>query len=107
MSEENESHIALSWPILTLLIGSAISGGAGIGTSLGPQLQQSALQACFDNSERAIEVAVQHGGELQSLRRFVETQTSDRYLGRQALEDWRQQYRVNDEIFRRLEKLEE
>ena len=106
MADEDDSHIALSWPIFSLLIGAALSGGAGVGTVLSPQIEQKALEACFDNSQRAIDVAVQHGAELQVLRTILENRTADRYTGRQSTEDWRTQYRVNDEIFHRLDRLE-
>ena len=100
-------HISISPVVFYLLLGSAATAGVGGGTFLQPAVNQEALEACFDNSQRAINVAVQHGEELNNLRQYIDTRTQDRYTAQDAGRDWRNQDRRDAEQDRRLNLLDE
>lgn len=108
MTEHDESvgHITISPAVFYLLIGAAGLGGLGGGSFLGPQLEKTALQACFDNSQKALSVAAQHGEELNQVRAFIENRTLDRWTAADQRNHEREQDKRDAQQDRRLDLLE-
>lgn len=72
-------HIALPRSVLVTLGLALLAGGTGAGLTLGPQVERTALQQCFDNSSTALSVAAQHGEELLQLEKLINEKTADRW----------------------------
>ena len=107
MADEMDRNISVSAPVFYLLIGAAGLGGLGGGSFLAPALERQAIQACFDNSQIAIDVAAQHGAEIQTLRQLIWDRTQDRWTEDDHRDYERGQDRLNAEVLRRLERLEQ
>lgn len=121
MTDSNDDvHIAIPPAAFWLLISAVGLGGLGGGAFLGPAADQKALEACFDNSRIAIDVAAQHGEEFNTLRGEVERardvitdvhrelveRTVDRYTQTQANRDKQRHEEEHRALERRLEALE-
>lgn len=113
--EGNGEHSVIELPAALFygLISAALLGGAGGYSILGPQIERTALTACFDNSKTALEVAAQHGEEFNEVRseiaanrRLIYDKTNSRYTAEDAQKDWREQERIDHVQTRRLEYLE-
>lgn len=116
MSEEdNDIGVHFSIPRSYLVVfGFGMLGiGAGSGLSIAPTLDKAGLQQCFDNasdattsaqtsielSTDALNLAAQHGKELQAIRR-------DYYLANEARRANRELEKQYERISRRVERLE-
>ena len=106
MSDEPSNHIILSPPVFYFLLAAAGFGGAGTFGVVGPALETKALEACFDNSRIAIEVAAQHGSEIQGLRELLLDRTQYRYTSQDAAKHSQADDRVHALIDQRLDYLE-
>ena len=107
MADEHDGpSITLSPAILWgIMLGSAGIGAGGF-SALSPQMEREALRKCFDNSEIALEVAAQHGQEMQTMREIILERTRDLYRTDTADSDWRQQRKIDELQNQRLEFLE-
>jgi hypothetical protein len=103
----NDTGVHLSPTALVLVIGAALSGGAGVSGVLQPRADQEALKACFDNSQIALNVAAQHGEELTEINRRINVSTQDRWTGDDHLKYARDQERIDNLQDRRLDLIEE
>lgn len=111
-SESN--HITTPPAVLALYISAAFFGGGGIVSTLEPNLQQGALQACYDNSQTALNVAAQHGDEFVEIRADIaklDDKIDDRTKYRWTAED-QAGHEIDvakqlSEVYRRLIWLEE
>jgi hypothetical protein len=106
VDSDKRTHFEIPPIVLTLLIGSSLGGGAGLYGALGPQLEKKAIDACFDNSQTALDVAAQHGEELNELRRLIYDRTANRYTTENSAKDWQEQKEVDGQQDRRLTGLE-
>ena len=106
MSEDDDKHISLAAPVFYLLLGAAVTGGAGVSNLVGGQAQREAIEACFDNSKTAISVAAQHGEELVDIRGLLLERTRYRYTSQDAESDKRAQEKRDEIQNRRLDHLE-
>lgn len=95
MANNEADHFVISGRVIAGIVFSSISGGAGLGIVVGPQADQAALRACYDNSQIAIDVAAQHGEEfneiradIAGLRNTIYERSADRYTATQARTDW-------------------
>lgn len=70
-------HITLPRSILITLGLAVAAAGTGTGLSLGPQIEKSALQQCFDSSQMALQVAADHGTEIKNLESLILERTRD------------------------------
>lgn len=103
MSEKDDVHISLPPTIFAGLVLSAFLGGGGLYGVFGPQLDKAAVTQCIDNSDTAIDVAAQHGREIQVLRELILERTEGAYTRAEAREDWKQQDRRDSTQDRRLD----
>lgn len=73
MTEERHEpeHFTLPPAVFYLLLGAVGLGGGGLYGVVGPQLEKSALEACYDNSQVALGVAAQHGEEFVEVREDI------------------------------------
>jgi hypothetical protein len=85
--EEPSNHIVLSPTIFALLLGSTLSGGAGLYGFVQPELEKEAIRSCFNNSQTALQVAAQHGEEIKVLRSQLLERTQYRYTSEDAARD--------------------
>jgi hypothetical protein len=108
MNDESDvlNGIHLSPTALVLIVGAALSGGAGVSGIFQPRADQEALEACYDNSRIAINVAAQHGEEIQTLRGRIDIGTRDRYTASDARKDKESHRDEHYLINKRLEYLE-
>lgn len=104
--QHDDAHISISPVVFYLLLGAAGFGGLGGGSVLSTAGEKPAIQACIDNSQELFSVAVQHGEELQILRKLLYDRTGDRYTTSEARDDWEDQFRRDDQQDRRIEYLE-
>ena len=81
-------------------------GGAGAFGIAGQGIERKVLESCVDNSHTALEVAAQHGDELQQLRGEVYRRTVSRYTADDAEQDWRKQTKIDEIQDRRLSLIE-
>lgn len=120
-TEEHEpTHFAVSPSILYGLIFAAFAGGGGVGSFVAPQLDQSTLTACYDNSasalkqaEIALGVTAQHGEEHNELRatdqrleQLIYDRTRDRWSTTEQQQYERQDARREATQDRRIDYLE-
>ena len=103
---EPDNHIILSPPVFYFLLAAAGFGGAGTFGVVGPQIEHAAIEACYDNSRIAIEVAAQHGSEIQGLREDINDKTKYRYTSEDAARDRREMDREHAILIQRLNYLE-
>ena len=103
MSDQDDVHISLPPTIFAGLVLSAFLGGGGLYGVFGPQLDKAAIAQCIDNSDVAIDVAAQHGREIQILRELILERTEDRYTRDDARDDWEEQRRRDATQDRRLD----
>ena len=106
MNDESDNHIILSPPVFYFLLAAAGFGGAGTFGVVGPALETEALEACYDNSRIAIEVASQHGAEIQGLREDINDKTKYRYTSEDAARDRREMDREHAILIQRLDHLD-
>jgi hypothetical protein len=109
MANESDDHIALSPAIFYLLLGGVSLGGAGLGGIVQPALTTEAaeaVEACYNNAQIALNVAAQHGAEIQGLRTLILDRTKYRYTSEQASTDWLNHERSEDLQNRRLDLIE-
>lgn len=106
-------HISVSPVVFYLLLGAVGLGGLGGGTALSPKLDQTALSACYDNSQTALDnasaslgLAKQHGKEFLHLRSYIDERTADRWTGHDQREFQREIDRHLGIVERRLDLLE-
>lgn len=106
-------HISLPPAVFASVIAAALLGGGGIYGFFGPQMDRAALEACFNNSRIAIDVAAQHGEEFNKLRDLVERnrllildRTAYRYNSEQAAQDWAEQRERDRQQDRMIELLD-
>jgi microcystin-dependent protein len=105
-NDDDGKHFVLAPNALYLLLGSAVLGGGGLSTVALPQLQQEAVQACYDNSQIALDVAAQHGEEITGLRQLILSRTQYRYTSEDAAKSELRGERRDQEQDRRLNFLE-
>ena len=91
MSRDESDHFVIPPAVFYLLIGGAVTGGAGVSGALVPRMEADSLQSCYDNSRIALDVAAQHGQEILDIR----SQLTD---ARRLIFD-RTQYRFTSEDF--------
>ena len=117
---EPDGHIRISPNVLYLLLAGTALGGAGSYGVMGPQLERSAIEACYDNSKIALGVTAQHGEEFVQVRgaiRDTRTLIFDRTQSRYTAEDadkFRRSQEVRDEaqdrraslVDKRLDRIE-
>jgi hypothetical protein len=106
MTDESNDHISLPPAVFYLLIGGVFGGGAGLTGFVQPHLEREAVTACYDNSQIAIEVAAQHGEELQILRSLILERTRYRYTSEDAQKRWTEHERSEALQDRRLYSIE-
>lgn len=100
------NHISIPPVVFYLMLGGATLGGGGLMGVIGPTLEKEAVSACLDNSQIALDVAAQHGHEIQALRELIYERTQDRYTSSDARSDWAEQYRRDDQQDRRTALIE-
>ena len=103
---ESDGHIALPANVFYLLLCGIAGGGAGINGFIQPKLTTEAVEACYDNSKVALEVAAQHGQELQNIRNSLIERTQYRYTSENAQKDWAEHERFENLQNRRLDHIE-
>ena len=104
--ESDNNHITISPAILTLLVGAALSGGAGIGGIVTPNVSQKAVTACYDNSRIAIEQANSQGLAIDSIRLDLISRTALRYDTQDAASDRAEAQQEHDLLSKRIRYLE-
>ena len=102
----DDAHISISPTVFYLLLAAAGFGGLGGGSVLTSQAERPAFQQCIDNSDVALDVAAQHGRELQSLRDLIYERTQEWSSALDARKDWNEQFRRDEAQERRLTQLE-
>lgn len=102
MADNESSHIIISPNVLYLLLAGTALGGGGLSAVVGPQLERSAIEACYDNSQIALDVAAQHGQELVDIRRLLLERTRYRFTSEDAEKARRTQARRDEAQDRRL-----
>jgi hypothetical protein len=107
MADENDVHISLPPGIFVTVLVGALLGGGGLYGALGPHLDREAVTQCYNNSKIALDVAAQHGAEIQVLRELIYERTADRYSGADARKDWADQYRRDEQQDRRIKLTED
>ena len=114
MERENE-HSVIELPAVAFwgVVSAALAGGAGGYSVLGPQIERKALEACYDNSQTALEVVAQHGAEFLDVRaaisenrRLIYEKTASRYTAEDAAKQWREQSRLDHTQDKRLDYIE-
>lgn len=79
MKDDTDRGVTISAPILALLFGGVLTGGAGIGSVVQPAVESSALKACYDNSRIAIEQANSQGQIIDEISAELLSRTRDRH----------------------------
>lgn len=108
MAEEQDDSIHVTVPrgvAATLLLAVGL-GGAGAGVTLGPQIEKSALEQCYDNSSIALQVSAQHGEEIKNLETFIIERTRSRWTEEDHNKWSRDHDREHRILERRIEFLE-
>ena len=114
MAINNESD-STGYPpyIVWILCGAFGFGGTGAGIWSAPQIERSALEACYNNAQIAIEVAAQHGdefnevrSEIASNRRLIYDRTNSRWTADAQREYDAQQRQIDSLQNNRLDHLE-
>ena len=106
LESDGKVHISMNPAIFYTVLTAVALGGLGGGLTLGPRMDEQAVLSCFDNSERALNVAVQHGEELNRLEELLIERTRSRYSQDDAARDGRQQSIRDDNQDRRIQLLE-
>ena len=108
MSDDDSSGVHIFVPRTLLGVAGAglLSLGVGGGIAFSPQINQVALEQCFDNSQTALSVAAQHGEEFVEVRRRLSQLESRGYTIEQYEDDRDDHQREHNLIDRRIDLLE-
>ena len=102
VEDDDTIHVTLPRAMFATVLVSMLAAGAGTGFTFAPQMDSSALEQCFDNSQTALEVASERGKETAELvddiaevRRLIYNRTTDQYNASEAHKQWIRQESVD------------